>query len=341
MAMASHSAKAQRVLVLSRHVLQQSADARLNMVTVAESSSDLQRVRRQGHSVPDALKQGGSSAVVYFENHAKRLSHAEKVRTMLHTINSGTLSTIHHESGWPYGSIVNFAVEQRPISDGGARIVTFVSRLAEHTANLLRKPEACILIAEVQGKGDRLAVARAALLVEALQVDKTDLAKTSFLLAHPNASYVHFDDFLCFELAVKSIRYIGGFGEMSWVAGKDFASSEFDPVAADVDAAKAAVDHCNEDHADAVLDMARAFAGLPLAGKATMLSVDRYGFDVLCQMPDGLRPNLLHNFARYVRDLNENECMIREVSHASFCVWRRSRVEFPQRLDKSADLREA
>ena len=134
-----------------------------------------------------------------------------------------------------------------------------------------------------------MAVLKAAFMVEALQVPKTETAKDAFLSVHPSASYVHFDDFLCFELSVKSIRYIGGFGEMSWVTGQDFASAECDPVAADVSSAKSAVDHCNDDHADAVLDMAKAFAGLPLAGKATMLSVDRYGFDVLCQMPDGLR----------------------------------------------------
>ncbi|CAE7754178.1 GLUTRBP [Symbiodinium necroappetens] len=306
--MASTFGSARRMAVLSGHVLLQPASNILDPVEVADASAELQLVRRQGHSVPDAMKQEGSSAVMFFENHARRLSHAEKVRTMLHTISNGTLSTSHHETGWPYGSIVNFATEPRPVSDGGPRIVTFVSRLAEHTANLQKNSRACILVSEVQGKGDRLAVARAALMVEALQVPKTETAKDAFLSVHPNASYVHFDDFLCFELSVKSIRYIGGFGEMSWVSGQDFASAEYDPVAADVHSAKSAVDHCNDDHADAVLDMAKAFAGLPLAGKATMLSVDRYGFDVLCQMPDGLR---------------------------------RSRVEFAKRLDSAADLREA
>ncbi|CAE7217255.1 unnamed protein product [Symbiodinium natans] len=301
---------ARRLLILCRHVAapHTPTNARLVMAGVADASADLKRSRRQGHAVPDALKQEGSSAVAYFENNARRLSHAEKVRTMLRTTSSGTLSTVHHETGWPYGSIVNFATEARSVAEGGARIVTFLSRLAEHTANLLKNPRACVLVAEVQGKGDRLAVARAALLVEALQVEKTDAAKKAFLSVHPNASYVHFEDFLCFEMSVSSIRYIGGFGEMSWVAGQEFASAEFDPVAADADAVKNAVEHCNEDHADAVLDMAKAFAGLPSAAKATMLSVDRYGFDVLCQMPDGLR---------------------------------RSRVEFPQRLNGSADLREA
>mmetsp|Transcript_59207 Transcript_59207/g.131952 ORF Transcript_59207/g.131952 Transcript_59207/m.131952 type:complete len:322 (-) Transcript_59207:157-1122(-) len=296
-----------RLSVLVGHVGRQ-LSAELEACNVANPSADLKEVRRQGHSVPDSLKQGGSSAVVYFENHARKLSHAEKARTMLATTPNGTLSTVHHESGWPYGSVVNFAIEQRELSEGGARLVTFVSRLAEHTANIIKTPRACLLVAEVQGMGDRLAVARAAFLVETRQVPKTTAAKEAFLAVHSNASYVHFDDFLCFELLVKSIRYIGGFGEMSWVGGAEFVEADIDPVAANAEAAKHAVEHCNEDHADAVLDMARAFAGLPEAQRATMLSVDRYGFDVLCQMPDGLR---------------------------------RSRVEFPARLNSAADLREA
>ena len=321
-----------RVDVLSRHVVMHPlGGAQVMTVAVAETSVELQRVRRQGHSLPDELKQTGNSAVVYFENHARRLTHAEKVRTMLHTTTNGTLSTLHHESGWPYGSVVNFATESRNASNGGARIVTFVSKLAEHTANLLKNPQACLLVAEVQGKGDRLAVARAALLVEAREALKTDLAKKAFLSVHPNASYVHFDDFVCFELVVKSIRYIGGFGEMSWVAGQEFATAESDPVAMDADSAKHAVEHCNEDHADAVLDMAKSFAGLPLAVKATMLSVDRYGFDVLCQMPDGFRPRSCCQFGAGL--------LFQQAKRTS--VVRRSRVEFPRRLDSSAELREA
>jgi len=273
-----------------------------------KSSSELQAVRRRGHSVPESLRQAGGSAVVFYENNARRLSHAEKARTVLLASASGTLSTLHHETGWPYGSILNFATEARSMDHGGPRLVTFVSKLAEHTANLLQSPKASLLVTAIQGSGDRLATARATLLAEVVMVEKTQGAKDAFLASHPSASYVHFDDFLCFELRVKSIRYIGGFGEMSWITGEDFSSAEADPIAADTQATKAAVEHCNADHADAVLEMAQAFSGLVDAKKATMLSLDRYGFDVLCEMPDGLR---------------------------------RSRVEFLERLDSPVALREA
>ena len=60
-----------------------------------------------------------------------------------------------------------------------------------------------------------------------------------------------------------------------------------DPVARDVEAVRRAVEHCNADHADAVLEMSRAFTGLSGIQKATMLSIDQYGFDVLCETDVG------------------------------------------------------
>jgi putative heme iron utilization protein len=273
-----------------------------------ETASQLYAVRRQGHSVPSSLKGDGGSAVTFLENKARRLTHAEKARTLLAATGSGTLCTLHHDSQWPYGSVINFVIEERDEESGGARLLTFVSKLAEHTANMAKDDRVSLLVSAVQGQGDRLATTRGTFLARAKKVEKTDGAKRAFLTTHPNAYYVNFDDFLCFEFAVHSVRYIGGFGEMSWVGGDAFAKAEIDPIAADMAGAADAVDHCNKDHADAVLQMAQAFSGLEEAEEATMLSVDRYGFDVLCSMPDGLR---------------------------------RSRVEFSQRLEAGGSLRVA
>ena len=55
------------------------------------------------------------------------------------------------------------------------------------------------------------------------------------------------------------------------------------------ESSQGAVEHMNADHAAAVLTMVRAFAGLPAATSATMLNLDRFGFDVLAEMPDGKR----------------------------------------------------
>ena len=73
------------------------------------------------------------------------------------------------------------------------------------------------------------------------------------------------------------------------IKGKDFMSAKADPVAVAGNAPDA-VQHCNADHAPAVLLMAQKLTGLgDHVSEATMLSVDRYGFDVLCVTPDGKR----------------------------------------------------
>lgn len=263
------------------------------------SSQQLKEVRRQGHQVPKALASGRGSAVKYMENDAPRLSHAEKARSLVEANGQATLSTIHHSLEVPYGSLVNIC------SDESGQPLTFVSRLAEHTASLEKAPRCSLLVTAIQGQGDQLAQARLTLVGTMKRVEKTEARKNAFKAKHPAAYYVDFDDFFCFEMQPECLRYIGGFGEMSWVEGEHYTAAQPDAVVARSDSAVA---HMNADHADAVLLMTQAFAGLPEATKATILSLDRYGFDVLAELPDGLR---------------------------------RSRVGFKSRLDTAEDIRPA
>lgn len=51
--------------------------------------------------------------------------------------------------------------------------------------------------------------------------------------------------------------------------------------------AEGAINHLNEDHADALLDMARAVGGVPEATTARCVDADRTGLDLLAQTPGG------------------------------------------------------
>ena len=73
-----------------------------------------------------------------------------------------------------------------------------------------------------------------------------------FLKNHPGAYYVEFNDFHCYRLEYAAIRYIGGFGEMSWVDATGYSGCDWDPVA---NGSAHAVEHMNEDHAHHVLLM--------------------------------------------------------------------------------------
>jgi putative heme iron utilization protein len=51
--------------------------------------------------------------------------------------------------------------------------------------------------------------------------------------------------------------------------------------------AERAIAHLNDDHADALLEMAQALGGQPGATAARCLDADRTGLDLLVQTPDG------------------------------------------------------
>jgi len=57
-----------------------------------------------------------------------------------------------------------------------------------------------------------------------------------------------------------------------------------DPVS---QGAARAIDHLNDDHADALLEMAQALGGRPEATAARCLDADRTGLDLVVQTADG------------------------------------------------------
>jgi hypothetical protein len=78
---------------------------------------------------------------------------------------------------------------------------------------------------------------------------------------------------------------VGGFGVMGWVSADEYRLAEPDPLA---DVAPGIIEHMNTDHADALLLLARAFAGADV-DEATMTSVDRLGFHVRLRNRDHIR----------------------------------------------------
>eukprot|EP01043_Picozoa_sp_COSAG02_P024910 COSAG02_NODE_1380_length_12986_cov_13.843563_9_plen_324_part_00 len=264
----------------------QQVRCQLVLASDEEATSGGMRVvpSRQGHKVSSSgSRRPSSSAVRYMENDAPNPTHAEKSRTIIERVGKGVLCTMHQELQYPYGSTVNLAV------DDEGRPFTFVSTMAEHTANLLTSSRCSVVVTEEQGTGDQLAQARMTIVGDMLQTEKTEVLKRQFLRHHPQAFYVDFEDFLCMRMSVTAIRYIGGFGEMSWVEPTEYSIAGADPVAVDVSAVEYAVSHMNDDHREATLEMVQVLGGLPDAVDATVLSFDRYGFDVLAETAEGPR----------------------------------------------------
>jgi putative heme iron utilization protein len=110
-------------------------------------------------------------------------------------------------------------------------------------------------------------------------------ARDTFLAAHPEAAgYASFRDFAMYRLEPVAVRYVGGFGRMSWVGLADYLAASPDPLA---EAEATIVQHMNDDHPDATLAYARTFGRIPTATRALMTAIDRYGFELLAVTSDG------------------------------------------------------
>ena len=210
-------------------------------------------------------------------------SHAERARTLAGQLTTGTLCTLAAApAGYPYGSFVTVAFD-------AGNPVFLVSTMAEHTRNLQQDQRASLMVAE-GGADDPLANGRVTLLGCCTRVEEPEVgtARTAFLSTHPNAAYyADFGDFAFWRLGVESVRYIGGYGRMSWVEPAEWHAAEPDPLAG---SAADIIDHMNRDHADAVVLYCRAFSKATDVTSATLTGVDRYGFEMSAVTADGPRP---------------------------------------------------
>lgn len=237
-----------------------------------------------GTTEPDRPSQhgGGEAGPPIVGDPSSFPSDAELARTLCWQRSRAALCTLTAD-GFPYGSVVSYAVD-----DGGAPVV-LVSDMAEHTVNARRDPRASLLVtaAASDGDADPLGMARCTLVGRLELVGEAEAVRQRYLERHPYAAYyVDFTDFAFWRLTVDQIRYIGGFGHMSWVDAGVYATAEVDPVAGDADGI---IEHMNDDHAEANLLYAQRLAALPDATGSTMTGIDRYGVTLRVTTPTAAR----------------------------------------------------
>jgi heme iron utilization protein len=236
-----------------------------------------------GHQLPAGMGDGGGTARPAHPP-APEPTHAERARTLVAGANRGVLSTVALDpAGYPFGSVATYAI------DDAGRPIVFVSTMAEHTRNAAADPRASLIVTEAFPEGsDPLAAGRVTLIGDLLEAggDERPAVRDRYLAANPaSAYYIDFGDFSFWRLEVRSVRYVGGYGRMSWVAADDYAGAEADPLAGE--AAAGVLEHMNADHAGSLVLMARVLCGRDDATSAVMTAVDRYGFDVVVEGPGG------------------------------------------------------
>lgn len=224
---------------------------------------------------------------------ARRRTAGEEARTLVAQTAVGTLATLSDDGG-PWASLVSYAALQ----DGSP--VLFVSTLAEHGRNLVRDTRASLVVAETPSGNDPLANGRVTLAgrVVSPEGEQEAIARAAYLAAVPTARYyAGFGDFSLYVLQVERVRWVGGYGRMDSADAEAYANAEADPVGS----AAGAIEHLNDDHADALLVMAQALGGYPDAESARCTAADRYGLDLVVGTPRGTAPARV-GFAEPVTD---------------------------------------
>jgi hypothetical protein len=194
---------------------------------------------------------------------------AERARTLVSLARIGSLATHSRKfAGFPFGSVMPYAADEL------GRPIFFISSMAMHTQNLHQDARASLLIAQPDSSGDPLGAARVTLLGTAAEVPAEEV-RDLYLARYENARYwQEYTDFAYRRLEVSGVYFIGGFGVMGWVAAEEYAGARPDPLA---ESAPGIMRHMNADHAEALILIARRFAGEE-ATEAAMTAVDRLGF---------------------------------------------------------------
>ena len=225
-------------------------------------------------------------------------SFAERARTLMLSGRIGSLSTLSRKQpGFPFGSLMPYGL------DSQGRPIFLISTMAMHTQNLQADPRASLFVTEPDASGDPLGSSRVTLIGSAVRVPEPELAevRTAYLTGYPDSKYwVDFQDFFFYRLDVIDVYYVGGFGVMGWVAASDYAQAKSDPLA---EHKRDIMQHMNADHKDALILIAKRFAGID-AQQAEMTAVDRLGFHLRLKTQDGMKGTRIA-FPREVSDPSE------------------------------------
>jgi len=218
---------------------------------------------------------------------------AGDVKQLLARERSGVLSTLSaKEAGWPFGSITPYA-----LLETGEPII-LISEIAEHTRNVRHDARVSLLVQDSGSIGKPQAGARVTMLGYAMPLPASfiDHGRSVYTSLFPDSvDYFSAHDFTLYMIVTTQIRYIGGFGDIHWVAGDavvDYgAAADIDPLAAHV---AGVCGHMNEDHADSLVLMSERLAGTR-AQSARMIRIDSRGFDVVA-VQDGVHKYLRLTF---------------------------------------------
>lgn len=198
-------------------------------------------------------------------------SPAQQARAVARACKTASLATtMAGQNGQPYASLVLVAF------DHDATPILLVSRLAEHTKNLISNDRVSLLCDGTAGFAEPLTGPRVSLLGRAVKTEDPR-HRMRFLSRHPSAEmYAGFGDFAFYHLAIERAHIVAGFGKIHWLDDYLYAGD----TAALADAEADILQHMNTDHADAVQLYASKLLGRAGDGWS-LCGIDAEGCDLI------------------------------------------------------------
>lgn len=195
-------------------------------------------------------------------------------KELLRTARHGALATLDPKTGAPQVTRVGVS------TDFNGAPILLISGLAAHFPALVADGRCSLLLGD-PGKGDPLAHPRIAITAQARIIErgKPDNARIArrYLAHQPKARlYAELGDFRFVRLEPHSASLNGGFGKAYALTSANLLSSADPALAA---AEEHAVEHMNDDHADAIDLYARHYTKAP-SGKWVLTGIDAEGIDI-------------------------------------------------------------
>src|SRR5713226_7340973 len=204
-----------------------------------------------------SIRKHASTGAVSDQPAVPEPSFVERARTLVYLARIGSLSTLSRKQpGFPFGSVMPYGL------DDHGRPIFLISTMAMHTHNLQADPRASLLVTQPDAAGDPLGASRVTLIGNVVPIPELDVAEARklYLARYDNSRYwVDFEDFSFYRMDVVDVYYVGGFGVMGWVPASEYDRAPPDPLA---DSTAEIIQHMNADHKDALILLARVFAGM-------------------------------------------------------------------------------
>lgn len=201
-----------------------------------------------------------------------KITLADAARSLIRRTDAGVLSTHSVElQGYPFGSLTPFVASHE------GRPVIFISSLAQHTKNLLADSRLCLTVFDPAEK-DKQASTRVSIMGDGALVPENQLetlAERYFAFFPASRQHAGTPDFQFYWIEPYRVRFIAGFGRIHWLEKEGWLV----PVPEWKDEEAALIQHINESHANALVDMCRYYYEThPKC--AQMIAADPEGFHV-------------------------------------------------------------